>query len=58
MIEYTKIKRMEKNKMKSINLEIVGAVARHTFSERKINDNTPLKTAGALWLFMKNKMEI
>lgn len=44
--------------MKSINFEIVGAVAHHTFSERKINDNTPLKTAGALWLFMKNKMEI
>ncbi len=44
--------------MKNINLEIVGAVAHHTFNERKINDNTPLKTAGALWLFMKNKMEI
>ena len=58
MIEYTKIKRMEKNKMKNINFEIVGAVAHYTFNERKINDNTPLKTAGALWLFMKNKMEI
>ena len=57
MIEYTKIKRMEKNKMKSINLEIVGAVTHNTFN-KKINDNTPLKTAGALWLFMKNKMEI
>ena len=58
MIEYTKIKRMKKNKMKNINLEIVGTVAHHTFNERKINDNTLLKTAGVLWLFMKNKMEI
>ena len=58
MIEYTKIKRMEKNKMKNINFEFVGAVAHYTFNERKINDNTTLKTAGALWLFMKNKMEI
>ena len=58
MIEYTKIKRMEKNKMKSINLKTVGTVTHHTFSKRKINDNTLLKTAGALWLFMKNKMEI
>lgn len=44
--------------MKSINLETVGAVVHHAFNKRKINDNTPLKTAGALWLFMKNKMEI
>ena len=58
MIEYTKIKRMEKNKMKNINLKTVGTVTLHAFSKRKINDNTPLKTAGALWLFMKNKMEI
>ena len=58
MIEYTKIKRMEKNKMKSINPEIVGAIAHNAFDKRKINDNTPLKTAGDLWLFMKNKMEI
>ena len=58
MIEYTKIKRMEKNKMKSINLKTVGAVARYTFNKRKINDNTPLKTAGVLWLCIKNKMEI
>lgn len=58
MIEYTKIKRMEKNKIKSINLKTVGAETHYTFNKRKINDNTPLKTAGALWLFMKNKMEI
>lgn len=44
--------------MKNINLKTVGTVTHHAFSKRKINDNTPLKTAGALWLFMKNKMEI
>lgn len=48
MIEYTKIKRMEKNKMKNINLKTVGAVTHHAFNKRKINDNTLLKTAGAL----------
>ena len=44
--------------MKSINLKTVGAVTHNAFGKRKINDNTPLKTAGDLWLFMKNKMEI
>ncbi len=44
--------------MKNVNLETVGAVTHYAFSKRKINDNTPLKTAGNLWLFMKNKMEI
>ena len=44
--------------MKNINLKTVGAVTHHAFNKRKINDNTLLKTAGVLWLFMKNKMEI
>ena len=46
MIVYIKIKRIEKNKMKRINLETVGTVTHYTFSKRKINDNTLLKTAG------------
>ena len=58
MIEYTKIKRMEKNKMKSINLKTVGNVTHNTFNKRKINDNTLLKTAGFFWLCIKNKTEI
>ena len=58
MIEYTKIKRMEKNKMKSINLKTVGNVTHNTFNKRKINGNTLLKTAGFFWLCIKNKTEI
>ena len=50
--------------MKKTNLETVGAVTHthththYTSSETKIDDNTLLKTAGVLWLCMKNKMEI
>ena len=48
--------------MKNTNLETVGAVTHththYTSSEIKIDDNTLLKTAGGLWLCMKNKMEI
>ena len=54
MIEYTKIKRMEKNKMKSINLKTVGNVTHNTFNKRKINDNTLLKTA-VFFLVMHKK---
>ena len=41
MIEYTKIKRMEKNKMREINFETLEAVIHYTFD--KINSNALLK---------------
>ena len=41
MIEYTKIKRMEKNKMREINLKTIEAVTYAAFSKIKINDNVP-----------------